>query len=48
MNAIINTQHKHRSYRSYSSKAIEEEKLNAIISAAQSAPSWINGQQVSI
>ncbi|MEC2071540.1 NADPH-dependent oxidoreductase [Alkalihalophilus marmarensis] len=48
MNTIINTQLNHRSYRSYTSKKVEPEKLDAVIKASQAAPSWINGQQVSI
>ncbi|WP_100373572.1 oxygen-insensitive NADPH nitroreductase [Bacillus sp. FJAT-45037] len=48
MNKVIETQRQHRSYRAYTTTAVEEEKLEAIVSAAQAAPSWINGQQVSI
>ncbi|ALC82717.1 MULTISPECIES: NADPH-dependent oxidoreductase [Bacillus] len=48
MNPTIETLHNHRSYRSYKDNPVEAEKLDLIIKAAQSAPSWIHGQQVSI
>ena len=48
MNEIIKTLLAHRSIRSYQNKAVEDEKLELIIKAVQAAPSWINGQQVSI
>lgn len=48
MNEAIHTMMNHRSIRNYSEKQVSDEYLNAIIYAAQSAPSWINGQQVSI
>lgn len=48
MNPTIETLHNHRSFRSYKEKFVEAEKLEAIVKAAQSAPSWIHGQQFSI
>jgi FMN reductase [NAD(P)H] len=48
MNQTIETLTSHRSYRSYKDKPVEADKLDAIVKAAQSAPSWIHGQQVSI
>ncbi|WP_167630170.1 NADPH-dependent oxidoreductase [Listeria valentina] len=49
MNPVINQMINHRSIRSYKTDApIPEEKLDQIIRAAQSAPSWINGQHYSI
>ncbi|WP_239255883.1 NADPH-dependent oxidoreductase [Listeria ilorinensis] len=49
MNPIIDQINQHRSIRKYQpDKTIPEEQLDAIIRAAQSAPSWINGQQYSM
>ena len=48
MNEVMKTLLSHCSIRSYKNKAIEDEKLEQIIKAIQAAPSWINGQQVSI
>lgn len=48
MNDVIRTLQSHRSYRSYLQKDIDERQLEQIIESAQAAPSWINGQQVSI
>ncbi len=48
MNEVIKTLTNHRSFRQYSNEKIKEEELKTIIKAAQSAPSWIHGQQVSI
>jgi len=48
MNPVIETLKNHRSYRKYSQKPVSADKLEAIIEAAQAAPSWVNGQQVSI
>lgn len=49
MNDTIKLLRNHRSFRKYK-KGIEipEEQLDAIIRAAQAAPSWINGQHYSI
>ena len=48
MNPVLETIFKHRSIRKYKDQPLEEEKLKYIIKAAQAAPSWCNGQQVSI
>ena len=48
MNEIMKTLLSHRSIRSYKNKDVEDEKMEQIIKAVQAAPSWINGQQVSI
>ena len=48
MNKVMNTLLSHRSIRSYKNKTIEDDKMEQIIKAIQAAPSWINGQQVSI
>lgn len=48
MNDVIRLLKNHRSYRHYSGQAVEPEKLKLIIEAAQAAPSWANGQQVSV
>ncbi|HHQ0082874.1 TPA: nitroreductase family protein, partial [Listeria monocytogenes] len=49
MNDVLTLLRNHRSFRKYK-KGVEipEEKLDAIIRAAQAAPSWINGQHYSI
>lgn len=46
MNEIIQHLKKHRSYRKYQDKEVSLESLHSIMEAAQSAPSWINGQHV--
>ncbi len=48
MNEVIKTFTDHRSIRSYKEEMIKDKELDAIIRAAQAAPSSINGQQVSI
>ena len=48
MNEVMNTLLSHRSIRSYKNKTIEDDKMEQIVKAIQAAPSWINGQQVSI
>lgn len=48
MNEVMQTLLSHRSIRSYKNKPVEDVQLEQIIKAVQSAPSWINGQQVSI
>ena len=47
MNPILESLFKHRSIRKYKNQPLEDEKLKYIIKAAQSAPNWCNGQQVS-
>ena len=48
MNPVLETIFKHRSIRKYKNQPLEDEKLQYIIKAAQAAPSWCNGEQVSI
>lgn len=48
MNEILKTLTHHRSIRSYTDEPVTDEQLETIAHAAQSAPSSINGQQVSI
>ena len=48
MNPVIETVFNHRSIRKYKNQPVEEEKIKCIIKAAQAAPTWCNGQQVSI
>ncbi|MEB1806171.1 MAG: oxygen-insensitive NADPH nitroreductase [Bacillaceae bacterium] len=48
MNQVIETIKNHRSIRSYTNEPVSEDHLLTIVEAAQAAPSWINGQQVSI
>lgn len=48
MNEVIRLLTNHRSFRQYTRQAVEPEKLKTIIEAAQAAPSWVNGQQVSV
>lgn len=48
MNSTIESIKNHRSIRSYSDKAIENDVLNAVLESAQASPSSINGQQMSI
>lgn len=48
MNTTITQLHQHASVRQYKEEAITPSIIDAIMSAVQQAPSWINGQQVSI
>ncbi|RBW69267.1 NADPH-dependent oxidoreductase [Bacillus taeanensis] len=48
MNETIKTLKNHRSFRSYLDKDVPEELLNEMIESSQAAPSWINGQQVTV
>ncbi|QUL54019.1 NADPH-dependent oxidoreductase [Paenibacillus tritici] len=48
MNDVIRLLMNHRSFRQFTGQAVEPWKLKTIIEAAQAAPSWVNGQQVSI
>jgi len=48
MNPILELLFKHKSIRKYKNQPSEDEKLQLIVKAAQSAPTWCNGQQVSI
>ena len=48
MNPVLESLFKHKSIRKYKNKPVEDEKLALIIKAAQAAPTWCNGEQVSI
>jgi FMN reductase [NAD(P)H] len=48
MNPLLDSIFKHKSIRKYKNQPLEKEKLELIIKAAQAAPNWCNGQQVSI
>lgn len=48
MNPVIQSLLSHRSVRSYTDKPVDDAALELILRAAQGAPNWINGQQVSI
>ena len=48
MNPVLESLFKHKSIRKYKNQPLEDEKLQLIIKAAQSAPTWCNGEQVSI
>jgi FMN reductase [NAD(P)H] len=48
MNPVLECLLNHKSIRKYKDQPIEDEKLNYIINAAQRAPTWCNGEQVSI
>ena len=48
MNPVLESLFKHKSVRKYKNQPLEDEKLQLIIKAAQAAPTWCNGQQVSI
>lgn len=47
-NNVIETMMAHRSFRKYSDRQVRKEDLDTIIRAAQAAPSWVNGQHVTI
>ena len=48
MNLVLESLFKHKSIRKYQNKPLEDEKLGLIVKAAQAAPTWCNGEQVSI
>ena len=48
MNPVLESLFKHKSIRKYKNQPSEDEKLQLIVKAAQAAPTWCNGQQVSI
>ncbi|MBU8904978.1 NADPH-dependent oxidoreductase [Desertibacillus haloalkaliphilus] len=48
MNEVIRTLTNHRSIRTFTDKQVQEQDIDAIVKAAQAAPSWVNGQQVTI
>ncbi|WP_151737294.1 NADPH-dependent oxidoreductase ['Paenibacillus yunnanensis' Narsing Rao et al. 2020] len=47
-NEVIQTLMNHRSYRKYAARPVEPDKLRLIAEVAQAAPSWVNGQQMTI
>lgn len=48
MNETISVLSQHQSIRNYTSEPISDEQLKTIIEATQAAPTWGNGQQLSI
>jgi len=48
MNPVLESLFKHKSIRKYKNQPLEDEKLGLIVKAAQAAPTWCNGEQVSI
>ncbi|MDO7905933.1 NADPH-dependent oxidoreductase [Paenibacillus sp. JX-17] len=48
MNNTLNQLNDHRSIRHYTDQPVTDEQIQAIVTAAQAAPTWANGQQVSI
>ena len=48
MNPVLELLFKHKSIRKYKNQPLEDEKLQLIVKAVQAAPTWWNGQQVSI
>jgi FMN reductase [NAD(P)H] len=48
MNPVLECLFNHKSIRKYKDQPLEDEKLKLIIEAAQRAPTWCNGEQVSI
>lgn len=48
MNETIQTMLNHQSVRQFTNQPLEKDKLQTILRAIQSSPSWINGQQMSI
>ncbi|WP_353626576.1 NADPH-dependent oxidoreductase [Bacillus sp. JCM 19041] len=48
MNDTLHVLNNHQSIRKYSSEPVSTDQLQAVIKAAQSAPTWGNGQQLSV
>lgn len=48
MNPVLECLFNHKSIRKYKNQPLEDEKLQLIVKAAQAAPNWCNGEQVSI
>lgn len=48
MNTTLQTQHRHRSIRSYTDQPVSDEMLDAIIEAAHRAPTSMNAQEISL
>ncbi|MBY0149087.1 NADPH-dependent oxidoreductase [Neobacillus niacini] len=47
-NVVVETMLSHRSFRKYLDQPISKDDLDTIIQSAQAAPSWVNGQHVTI
>jgi FMN reductase [NAD(P)H] len=47
-NEVVETMLAHRSIRNYSQQPVSDEDLDTIIRSVQAAPSWVNGQHVTI
>jgi FMN reductase [NAD(P)H] len=47
-NQVVETMLAHRSIRKYSQQPVSDEDLDTIIRSVQAAPSWVNGQHVTI
>ncbi len=47
-NQVVETILAHRSIRKYSNKSVSNEDFDTIIRSTQAAPSWVNGQHVTI
>ena len=47
-NQVVETILAHRSIRKYSNQPVSNEDLDTIIRSTQAAPSWVNGQHVTI
>lgn len=47
-NEVVKTMMSHRSIRKYSDQPVSDDDLDTIIRSAQAAPSWVNGQHVTI
>jgi FMN reductase [NAD(P)H] len=48
MNQVVETMMAHRSIRKYTNQPVSNEDLDTIIRSTQAAPSWVNGQHVTI
>ena len=46
MNQTLQTQHRHRSIRSYTSEPVSAEMLNALVQSARCAPTSMNAQEI--
>jgi FMN reductase [NAD(P)H] len=47
-NKVVETMLAHRSFRQYLDRTVSKEDLDTIIRSVQAAPSWVNGQHVTI
>lgn len=48
LNQVVETMMAHRSIRKYSNQPVSNEDFDTIIRSTQAAPSWVNGQHVTI